>query len=196
MKTVICFLLDETGSMQPFIDATMSGFNEYVNKFRDQKDVTFKLTKFNSAKVDIQPSVSIKDAPVLSRDNYKPDNLTPLYDAIGRTIKDVEAEVGSKKRKVLFVIMTDGQENSSLEYSRDAIFRLIQEKEKSGWTFTYLGANQDSWAVGATLGIQKGNTANYNQAQTREAFEQVTCGTFRYLSNTDAQVRDFYGGSK
>jgi hypothetical protein len=105
----------------------------------------------------------------LSKDNYKPTALTPLYDAIGQTVTYVEEELlkklkKSKRPKILCVILTDGQENCSRTLTKETVSSLIKKKEEEGWNFIYLGANQDAWAVGMTLGIAQGNISGWTGA--------------------------------
>jgi hypothetical protein len=181
MKTIINFLLDETGSMMSVKQQTIEGFNEYLNSMRKEK-VDFKLTKFNSSKTEIHDTKPAKDYPELTYETYVPDATTPLYDAIGRSVRSLENDLKEKKRKVLMVIMTDGLENASQEYNRDAIFKLVSEKEKDGWTFVYLGANQDSWAVAEPLGFNKGNVTNYDPHNTVQTYNMAAQRTASYLS--------------
>jgi Mg-chelatase subunit ChlD len=157
---LVTFILDESGSMDACKEATIKGFNEYVAKLQEEKTrkTQFTFSKFNSNKVEIcHNETEINDIKELNKDNYVPNHGTPLYDAVGKTIKDTQ----TNDRDVICVIMTDGQENDSKEYTRDAIFSLIKEKEKDGWLFIFLGANIDSYDVSSTIGIATGNTANY-----------------------------------
>jgi hypothetical protein len=182
------FVLDETGSMCSCWDATISGFNEYISDLKKLKKNNYyiSLLKFDSNRMDfIQTNTPIKSAIKLSRENYIPGALTPLYDAIAHAIKKYD-----KKKNVLCVIMTDGHENASQEYDRDKIFKLIKEKEKAGWTFAYLGANQDAWAVGGSLGLAQGNVINYRSTDegTRRAFKKMSESTEIYACAVNANL--------
>jgi Mg-chelatase subunit ChlD len=183
-KFLICFVLDETGSMEVVREATINGYNEYVDSLRDQKKTKMVLVKFNSNGVVVGDLNPIADAIKLSRDNYKPAAITPLYDAVGETIGDVEKY--AENREVIFVIMTDGLENASKEYTRDNIFKLISEKEESGWQFVYLGANQDAFAVGQSIGVPMATSFNYSQSKTAETFNSMSIGTRRYIADPDS----------
>lgn len=180
-------------------DQTISGFNEYVQTLKNDKkskNIKMTLTKFDSTGIkQVFRDEAIKDVPQLSRENYKPGALTNLYDAIGHVIKQTESRL-SQKDVVLFVIMTDGQQNASSQYDRDKIFKLIKQKQESNWTFTYLGANQDSYLEAGNLGFQMGNTANYNVNQTEKAFARMASSTMLYSSNVGKgaiRCRNFYG---
>lgn len=198
--TWISFVLDETGSMQACYDATISGFNEYIESMtRAAKDnkikITMTQTQFNSTKVQIvHNGVLVEDIPKLDHNNYRPDMDTPLYDAIGRTISEVKAKLATMKTKpaILFVIMTDGQENASKEYNLATIRSKIQECEKEGWTFVYMGANQDAWAVGSTFGMHKGNTMSYTHATTGQAVRSAAVASVSYARTGSQQTQSFF----
>jgi hypothetical protein len=182
----INFVLDETGSMLICKEATISGFNEYIDTLKNDKKVkyTMTLTRFNSAKIHIDyVNKRLEDVPQLTEDTYKPDNLTPLYDAIGQTISKVEKEKVSPK-DVLFVIMTDGQENASKEYEQKTIFSLIKEKTSKGWTFAFLGANQDAYVEAGRIGVLAGNAVLYSKKDTRQTFARAANATSSWASNS------------
>jgi len=169
----ISFLLDETGSMQSCHGQAVSGFNEYITNMKKEKaSVQMTFCTFNSEKKNIRftdtPLAKVKP---LSAETYRPDHMTPLLDAVGQIIKRTEeTEAKAKKEKkdlaILFVILTDGQENASREFKADQIRDLIEKKQKEGWTFVYLGANQDAWEIGSHLGISVSNTMSYDSAKT------------------------------
>lgn len=181
----VSFLLDETGSMDSVRDATISGFNEYLGTLKSNENkVLFTLTQFNSTKIDtVHAGTPVKSVAPLTRETYRPAANTPLYDAIAHVIHATEAAVEGKLTgpQVLVVIMTDGHENASREYNRDRIFRLISEKEAAGWTFAFLGANQDAWAVAESIGVQRGNSLNYAAAAPRAAFDAMGEATRDYI---------------
>lgn len=188
----ISFVLDETGSMLAVKGQTIDGFNEYIKTVKGEKnagDTRFTLTKFNSEKVEIvHEGVKLGKVGLLTEESYRPANLTPLYDAIGQTIRSIEG----KKGNILVVIQTDGQENASKEYTRDAIFALIAEKKKTGWTFVFLGADQDAWATGQLLGLDKGNVMAYASTDTSKAFRQAAAATVSYSRSGGGQTSDFF----
>jgi len=163
LKTVVSFILDNTGSMESIKDATISGFNEYIKGLKKQgNNLTLTLTTFNSEKIET-PYVKAKLSEVkeLTGETYQPDNLTPLYDAVCRTVKNLEKEI-KKDEAVIVAIMTDGLENNSKEYTQVQMREIIKRLEKKGnWTFAYLGANQDSYAVAQQYGIKIGNIKNW-----------------------------------
>lgn len=197
---VVNFVLDETGSMSTVWDATISGFNEYVSDLRKQgEDILFTLTKFNSEAVDVvHEAVPIKKVVALNRDNYRPMALTPLYDAVAASIRATEGRVNGKE-PVLCVIQTDGQENASREYNTlDKIRALIEQKTREGWTFAYLGADQDAWAIGGQMGVPQASTMSYAGTPdgTKTAFAAVADSTLNYASSGGKQTDSFFKKGK
>ncbi len=175
-KVFVSFVLDETGSMSSCKAETISGYNEYIKAL--DRSVRFTLTKFNSSKLKVvHDAVKIKNVPELTNETYVPDNMTPLYDAIAATIKSTEKK--AKKSPVLFVVMTDGHENASKEHDLKSVQALIAEKD---WTFVYLGANQDAWAVGTAMGIAGANTVSYSTSKTASTMSALGGASSRFVS--------------
>ena len=188
-KVLIFFLLDRSGSMQSIKDATVEGVNGFLNSQKKTKDCMVTLNLFDGlAGVEIQriySNIPIGDVPPMKPEEFVPRGSTPLYDAIQRTIAEADSIPG--KERVLFVIMTDGEENSSRETTNEKVFDLIGQKSKEGWEFVYLGANQDAYHVGKVLNIPAGNTLNYDSTQsgTRAAFSTMTSSAQVYNSDPD-----------
>lgn len=208
--TLINIVLDETGSMNSCWDATISSFNEYIGSqkttegdcsvslytfstlgryggtiMRSAIDMNQTMQKARDSGNDIRPvfeNVPVQDVGLLTRENYRPNGGTNLYDAIGATIRNVESQLSGKESvpDVLVVIITDGEENASTEYRLDDIRKLIAAKEQEGWTFIYLGANQDAWQVGASFGLAKGQTMTYNTDEMIETMNVLADATTSY----------------
>lgn len=196
-KLHVSFILDETGSMMSVKGQTISGFNEYLDTLKSEKNsgnIRFTLTQFNSDKVQVVcDGVKLAKVKPLNDESYRPLAMTPLYDAIGRTIRALEKKLDSKKKpKALVVIQTDGQENCSKEFSRQDIHDLIDEKKKAGWTFAFIGADQDAWLAGQTIGISKGNVMSYDSKQTRKAFSTVAAASVAYSRSDGIQTDCFF----
>lgn len=197
---LIGFVLDETGSMQLRKKPTISGFNEWMAEMEKfPGDLQFTMLLFNTEKHELlhKQAVLSPDNPVrLTNENYLPSGGTPLFDAIGKMIREIEGIQSSfeDETSVTFVILTDGEENSSREYSLEAIQSLIQEKETAGWTFTYLGATPESWESGFMLGISPGNIMNYSGDPhgTRQAFAAHGSAMTSNLNEGGGQTFDYY----
>lgn len=198
-ETLVHFVLDETGSMSSVRDATIDGFNEYVNGLRADKNGKYwmSLTKFDSRGiVPVYTDLPIKEVPDLNHDTYCPCSMTNLNDAIGETVTKMESVIAkrSKKCNVLIVVMTDGHENASVEWTADKVKNLIQKKEKVGWTVTFLGANMDAQKVGQTYAIRAGNTKSYSVQNMSETMRGLSSATVAYAStaSVDTMSTDFF----
>lgn len=164
----LIFLIDKSGSMYGSEEDIVGGFNSFVAK---EKSKEFD-TKVTTILFDHEYKVLYKRKPVhdvreLTREDYQVRGSTALLDAIGRTIVDFDKEITNK---VLFVIMTDGMENSSVEFSKSQIKNMINNH---GWEFIFIGADIDSYKESANIGIEKSRTANYKKS--KEGFERLYC---------------------
>lgn len=168
--TVVHFLLDGSGSMGSVHGATIEAYNEYVQSLKkDGGKYKLSLTSFDSDGLgklhlnEIFKHTFVDDLPELTKEMYVPNGGTPLYDAFCSTLKRLEARSDEKH---LFVVLTDGMENSSSKYTAEDMKKLIAEKEAEGnWTFVYLGANQDSFATAKNYGFAYSNTSNFNATE-------------------------------
>lgn len=182
----VSLILDESGSMQSCKRAAIAGFNQYVKSLREEPSQTwFTLTLFNSRRTEVRyRGVQVSTVPDFDVETYRPQDTTPLYDAIGQTLAAArqEAPVGFKK---LCVILTDGMENSSKEYTRKQIFALIKECEQEGWWFIYLGADHDVWAAGEDLGVAQECRVAFSKDSIGQTFNQLSTVNARYRRGTD-----------
>lgn len=200
-STAIEFLLDETGSMMSAWDQTIGGFNEYVNSQKAQPGTCkLTLTKFDTAGLRTPyQDLDISEVPMLDRESYRPNQSTNLYDAIGKRIQALEARVADFEQgtNFLFVIMTDGHDNASREFNAEGIKTLIKDKEAAGWTFVFLGANQDAWQVGQLFGMAKGNTMTYSTDNMSGAMGNLAAATTAYrglrASGSMASAEAYHG---
>lgn len=193
-------LLDATGSMQHDTHRTIDGFNEYIAGLKGNDttaEAELTLATFNSeiGVFKVHDGILVKATPPLTQNEYRCAGVTPLYDAIGRLIGLV-ARRAIAGEKVLIVINTDGLENASAEYTRDAIFKLIKEKEQQGnWTFVFLGADIDAWEANKSmgLGVSSSNTRSYNKAATGQTMRDLAGHTQAYAMSAASRTDDFYG---
>jgi len=180
---LINFVLDRSGSMGSIQDATISGFNEFKNgQAAEDGEAFFTLTLFDTRFETVCEAVPIREVSDLDRSTYRPDGMTSLFDAIGHTMRITDDFVAAHSPdQVLFVIMTDGGENSSREFSGERIFQMIEDRQKlAQYEFMYLGANQDSYAVGRDMGVRDGRMMDY--AATPEGSREVMARASRNVS--------------
>jgi Mg-chelatase subunit ChlD len=186
MKEInIVFLLDETGSMDSILNDTIGGFNTFLKQQKEMQDVRikFSLILFNSAKIEKRYiDAHILDVAELSTQNYIPNNGTPLFDAIGKTINEL-----ADKKEVLFVILTDGEENSSNEYTPEAVKKMIGEQEKLGWQFLYLGVDMDKFDDAHNIGISK--HFSVDSVNTRGAYVSLGKTVLNYVHTGEVDYK-------
>jgi hypothetical protein len=177
-------ILDRSGSMESCRDSTIDAFNEYVGGLAkdDKVSARVSLTIFDSQSIDlIRDNVKAKDCAKLDRETYVPRSMTPLNDAIGQTVAKIDGETRREGENVALVILTDGLENASHEYSKDAIKKLLDGRQKDkNWLVLYLGANQDAFAEGAAVGTHAANTMNFATAHVGASMRSAARATMSY----------------
>jgi len=168
--TEIVTIIDKSGSMSSLQSRTIEGYNEFLNEQKQlDGDANFSLVLFSSPGKEeiVFDSVDIQEISELTTENYRPGGATALYDCIGKTIKALKKRIKNldkdeRPEKVLFVIITDGEENSSRTFGKDEVFKMINKREeKNDWSFIYLGANQDAFGEGSKMGVKRGKTLDY-----------------------------------
>ena len=175
-RTLVTFLLDKTGSMEPIRDDTIGAFNAYLEGLqKGGAPIDFTFIQFDSMSIDkIYVQTPVGDVPRLTRDTYQPRASTPLIDAAYKTVQAVdESLAGDRETKVVICFHTDGEENSSTEHSWDELNALIKEKGKLGWQFNFMGVGIDAYNQGARMGIAPQATVAYDHRDaqaTRMAF--------------------------
>lgn len=192
-NVLVNFILDKSGSMQGIKDATISGVNEYINNLKRDETInySFSLTLFDENVIKVHINAPLSSVTDLTADEYKPDGMTALYDAVCQTINNVR---DVNYDKILTVIMTDGQENSSHEYTQANLKEKIDKLNKTEkWTFVFLGANQDAWLTAKAFGIGQMNTANFNvsAAGAKVVYSTLSANTAAYARSSTQNTNDF-----
>jgi Mg-chelatase subunit ChlD len=163
MNLDILVILDRSGSMQSARADHEGGLRSFVEEQKQlDGDVRFTLVQFD----DHDPCEIVFDrAPIRAVRNISliPRGSTPLLDAVGLAVSHLRAKVPSDANVVVMVI-TDGQENASHEWTKSRVRQLVTELEAKNWSFLFLGANVDAFAEGGGLGIPMAGTMGYAQA--------------------------------
>ena len=191
MKTELVFILDKSGSMHGLEQDTIGGFNSMLQK-QKELDGECRITTvlFDNRYELLHDRIDIRAVSSMTEKEYQVGGTTALLDAIGRTVQklvSVQKNTAKEYRadRVLFVIITDGQENASQEYSSDKVKGLIQlEKEKYGWEFVFLGANIDAVETAGQLGISRDRAVDYVPDGAGTALN------FQMMSETVAAFRE------
>lgn len=156
----IVFVLDESGSMRMMGDEPWQSINMFVETQKKVGKFNFSLLFFNSDVRFIYKNLESDKIPVLKADDYNPRGMTALNDAIGQGIIYQKSQT---LENVIFVILTDGFENSSKEFTSFLIKQMIEKMETlHEWKFIYLAANQDAFLSGKNIGISTAQTFDYN----------------------------------
>jgi uncharacterized protein YegL len=196
--TDITVVLDRSGSMSAVANDTIGGFNQFI---KEQKSVKGKanltLMQFDTEYELVHNGKDIKEVPSLE---FSPRGGTALFDAVGRSITETGTRLrrmSDKDRpaKVIFVIITDGEENSSKEYTREKVKGMItHQQEKYNWSFVFLGANIDAIQAAGYMGISGYNAMNYAPTgvgmaaafgTTSSNMASYRCGTSADMSYSD-----------
>ena len=192
MNVYNVIILDESGSMSSIYRETLTGVNEVLNgirknqeEFPDQRHyvtiVTFEGNGVAGVKVR-RDRVPIGTVEPFTEKDYRPGCCTPLYDAMGKTLNEMEGLVGPED-KVMVTVITDGFENSSREYSGKIVRNMVERLRKKGWVLAYIGANQDSVEAARDLSI--GNALDFEA--TPSGMQNMAC-MFRKASRKLARL--------
>jgi len=175
----IRLVLDRSGSMSSCKEETVASINEYINEIQKETvEGVFTLSTFDNRSIEIPISrIPIRELTTLGDDILMPRGGTPLYDAIGIAVHDLSTFTHTGNEKKVLVIVTDGYENASREYTSDAIKQLIEEKTKEGWLILYLGADHDAFIQSRHMGFETAKTLHYSKRDSRDAFKAVATRT-------------------
>ena len=178
---IVC-ILDRSGSMQSLTEDVIGGYNSFLEKQKKESgtaEVTTVL--FDDQYEKITDAVNLNDVENLTSAVYYARGNTALMDAVGRTIMETAGKMEKDKicpakRRVLIMIMTDGLENASKEYSKAKVKALIDSTAKEyNWNYVFIGANIDSASEANSIGIKSGYSANYapDSVGVRRSFERM-----------------------
>jgi hypothetical protein len=170
--THISVILDRTGSMETIRDDTIGGFNAFLNAQKGAPGLaSLTLVQFDSQDPYeiVYHFKPLAEIPELTRETFVPRANTPLLDAIGRGINDLEKSLADKTEaerpsRVVMVLITDGQENASREFRKDQIEKMIKEKqEKAAWQFVFLSADLDAIGDALASGVRAASTLAHDK---------------------------------
>jgi len=163
--TDITLVIDRSGSMQSIRDDAQGGINAFIGgQSQTPGDVLVTLVQFDTEYEFLYRGVPVRDVPPYE---LVPRGSTALLDAVGRAINETGARLAKlpetqRPGLVVFVVMTDGQENSSREFTKAQIRKMIEHQQSVfNWQFTFLGANQDAFAEAGAIGIAAAGAADF-----------------------------------
>jgi len=166
--TELVFIIDRSGSMSGLEADTIGGFNSMLKKQKKEDGEAYVSTVlFDDRSEVLHDRLEISKVEEITDKEYYVRGCTALLDAVGGAIHHIGnvhkyAREEDRPAKTLFIITTDGMENSSREYSYDKVKKMIKRaQEKYNWEFLFLGANIDAIDVAGRMGISKERAANY-----------------------------------
>lgn len=192
-------ILDESGSMGSIKDFIISGFNELVQsiqgiekQFPEQEHFITFVT-FNSAGRKVVHFMDpVAKLNQINGSTYKPNELTPLFDAMGNSITSLRQALEKQSDyNVLVTVLTDGLENASKEYTGNSIKKLVEEMKMAGWTFTYIGTDHDVESIATSISITNVMYFKKDSRGVKEMFEKernaraMYSHKIRFKENTD-----------
>ena len=190
-------ILDESGSMSSIEKQAVSGLNETFQTIRNaqkehkEQQHFISFVTFNSAKIKtVMNRQAVSSDKKLKWTDYNPDDCTPLFDAMGRSLNELKGHVGEED-VVLVTIITDGYENASREYSGRDIKNLVAELKAKGWVFAYIGTNQDVDAVADDMGIRSRMHYEYSDLGASEMFRTESRSKREFFARLHREGRNF-----
>jgi hypothetical protein len=191
-QVLVNVILDKSGSMSTKVQDVIGGFNLYLDELAKESavDYGFSLTLFDTVVEMRYKATPLANVAKLDDATYRPSGNTALLDAIGNTVQTVNTEGFDK---IVTVIMTDGEENSSREWKLNAIRELIKAKEAAGnWTFVFLGANVDAFEQGANLGVPVAQSVRYDPANYPAVYADLATSTNTFAAAPMKATVDFF----
>lgn len=187
----IIVVLDRSGSMDACKSDVIGGFNSFLKEQQDAEGTAnISLYQFDNFYETVFENKDVKMAQPLDDKTFVPRGGTALYDAIGKTIANFRAkyeaaQFGEVPEKVFFVIITDGEENASFEYSFEQISKMIEkQKQNDQWIFVFLGADIKAVEIARSAGISMNNTMQYTENSA--GYQALYCATGKNIKNMRA----------
>lgn len=181
--TEVVFILDKSGSMSGLEADTIGGFNSMIQKQKKEEGEAYiSVVLFNDGSEVVYDRVSLDKIKPMTDDDYYVGGCTALLDAVGGAIHHIGnihkyAREEDVPEKTIFIITTDGMENSSHEYNYAKVKKMVErQEEKYGWKFIFLGANIDAAKEAGKFGIKTNRAVNYECSSegTRNNYMKVS----------------------
>ena len=190
-------ILDKSGSMEAIRTEAINGYNETLGsikstqlKFMDTQEHFVSLAAFCNCGIDmIYDMTPIKDAEKLTKEKYDPCCYTPLFDAIGKTVKELKRKTAEIEGAAFLVtIITDGYENASKEWDSKSVAKLIDSCKEEGWMFSFIGAGEDVVKVASKISITNTMVWENTSEGTEVMFSTENQARMRFCEDLDVEI--------
>ncbi|MEI6842649.1 MAG: vWA domain-containing protein [Methanomicrobiales archaeon] len=169
----ITVIIDRSGSMGSVRDDAIGAFNTFLSdRQKSDPDALMTMVQFDHEYEVLVNGVPIQVVRPLGRETYVPRGNTALLDAVGKTVGSIESRTHTANA-ILVAILTDGQENASVEWHAGQVRDLIQEREAKGWDFYYLSAELSAFNDGRAIGIDPRKISQFRKECMNEAYEKI-----------------------
>lgn len=209
--TYIIFVVDRSGSMAAIRSDMIGGFNAFIKEQRKTKgDCKVFFYQFDTEYDAVYEGIDLNTVKELNEDTYIPRGGTALYPSLGKTVEDIGKKLATlpeneRPERVLFVTITDGEHNSALnrvngngidvkfhQFTVEQVKSMVQHQEQVyNWDFAYIGANQNTWKVGSSMGVS--NNLNYvaSAEGTKAMFANLADSTTKYRASVSKEKFSF-----
>ena len=185
----VIMVLDESGSMNGIRDDIIGSVNGFIREQQqiniNDTETIMSLIKFNSNVFPVYEKILLKDVKEITSTDYRPNNNTALYDAVGFAMAKY-----SDEKNVCIIVVTDGQENSSKEYTHKKMSEMIEKRKQDRWNFIYLSADLSLVQQGENIGIYTSQDGSITQTQNMvRGYRELSQGIIENCSSAVTQIR-------
>ncbi len=200
-------IVDESGSMQGFNPLVKGTYQSIVRAMRNERvefpelQQYFQAWTFSSGEISVRntiPIFGIHEDTHFPELEYNPKGGTPLYDAMGRALISLETHIQNtptlqNEPEISVVIVTDGYENDSQEFTGSQIGKLVSRLQSKGWKFTYHGTDHDVHEMAAKMAIKNA----YSFSKNARGFENMSASVVRHRhSDKEAFLKEKLGNKE
>ena len=197
-------ILDRSGSMTPLREAAIQGYNETLDVIRNaQKQYDLEqqnlvtLTLFNNFVTDVYDCDTVQNLPNLLMQDYRPDGMTAMLDAIGLSLGKLQSKLNKLENATAVVtIISDGMENASHIYTLDRVVKLIDSMKNQGVMFVFMGTNQNVQQTASALHIDEYKVFEYSTEGMKRAWESGMKASADYYDRMSQYNKDTRGMSR
>lgn len=195
MKTEIIAIIDRSGSMATMAVEAIGGFNAFLSEQKKLPgEAKISQLQFDDRFDWVSVGLDIQQAKDLNKDTYVPRGSTAMNDAIGRALHEQGERIKREgwAEKVIVVVLTDGAENASKEYTRERVAEMVKHAQEHGWSFVFLAANINAQQTAQNYGVNTQSANNFvrnfaaSGEGTKAAYGSVTMSVANLRSGAAA----------